>query len=453
MNNILYGHVIAMTQLVRKYKSLVLLVIIIASISSIRMLNSTLIVPDYIDVYETNIIPMDSHHEITSEHALTRKFFLNISQNLSLGYRGSYISLALDSNNHPHMSFVDRDEYILKYGYWNGTAWQIETVDYEYKAGLQSSIAIDSKNHPHISYINSGSGIKYARFNGMTWQIEIVDSIGGMDTSLALDSFDRPHICYSAAFPNSTIDNRSTLKYAWYNGSAWNMKTFYNDMKRCVECTIRLDSKNVPHILVFTSGPEWDLIYFKFNGLSWDTEIIQSGDTGDGPSMILDSNDLPHICSSRGYHELLYIHYDGDSWHTEILSLDERKYSKKSIAIDTLFRPHIIYADYDNLELRYKYRINGSWYMDTIIDDEEVHEIAFALDSENRAHICYNHWREWDLKYILIECNEETNNNSTEDNEVKILWIVISSVLIVIIFSILVFYYQKRNKKDTGKRI
>ena len=371
----------------------------------------------------------------------------------SIGYRGTYISLALDSNNHPHISFVDMDEYNLKYGYWNGTAWQIETVDYEYKAGVQSSITLDSKNRPHISYINSETSIKYAHFDGITWQIEIVDSDGGLDTSIALDSFDRPHICFGVRYPNSTTEMRSTLKYASYNGSTWNKKTFYSDVNQFSECTIKLDSKNMPHILVFTSGTDWDLIYFVFDGITWNKEIIQSGDAGYGPSMIIDSNDLPHICSSRGFHELLYIFYDGNSWHTEILDPGEGKGSaEKSIAIDTLSRPYIIYTISQDFELSHKYRIERKWLTTKIKTTEEVKEISFALDSDDRAHICYNNWTGYQLKYLLLEEFEYKDDKiSSTNNESIIFWIGLIVFIFLVLSGIWGIYHRRKKNKDQEK--
>ena len=111
----------------------------------------------------------------------------------------------LDAYDHPHIGYDFKGK--LKYATWNGSAWKNETVDY---GGDYVSIAVDSDNHPHISHKRSTSGLSYARWDGETWKTEMVE-IGdgiGLWTSLALDGNDNPHLSYFDAHAN--LD----LKYA-----------------------------------------------------------------------------------------------------------------------------------------------------------------------------------------------------------------------------------------------
>jgi hypothetical protein len=49
--------------------------------------------------------------------------------------------------------------------------WDIQTVDSEEDVGRCTSIALDSSNNPHISYLDWIENLKYARWTGSSWSI------------------------------------------------------------------------------------------------------------------------------------------------------------------------------------------------------------------------------------------------------------------------------------------
>jgi len=221
---------------------------------------------------------------------------------------GEYPSIAIDSDNRPHISYsyygtayTDPPYDDLRYAYWDGSSWQIETVDGSAESpggvgsvGEYTSIVLDSNNRPHISYYDwINIALKYAYYNGSNWQIETVDSDGdvGRYSSIALDSNDCPHISYSDW-------TNIALKYAYYNGSNWQIETV--DSGSVGDYTsIAIDSNNRPHISYYDYFND-DLRYAYWDGSSWQIETVDGsaespGSVGMCTSIALDSNNRPHI--------------------------------------------------------------------------------------------------------------------------------------------------------------
>ncbi|MBU0569004.1 choice-of-anchor D domain-containing protein, partial [bacterium] len=151
---------------------------------------------------------------------------------------------------YPHISYYDGTNYDLKYASYNGSAWNIQTVDSSGYVGQYTSLALDGSGQPHISYYdNSNDDLKYASYNGSAWNIQTVDSSGyvGKYTSLALDGSGYPHISYYDS------DN-DALKYTSYNGSAWNIQTVDSSGDVGEYTSLALDANGYPHISYYHDG-------------------------------------------------------------------------------------------------------------------------------------------------------------------------------------------------------
>ena len=132
----------------------------------------------------------------------------------------SYTSLALDSAGNPRISYQAGGRGHLKYASWNGTNWDIQTVDSGY-LDRTISLALDNNEHPKISYYNlstigTGRGLKYASWNGTNWDISKITNEPGSTVihavSLALDSAGNPRISY--------IDDNLNLNFVSSSGES-----------------------------------------------------------------------------------------------------------------------------------------------------------------------------------------------------------------------------------------
>lgn len=112
------------------------------------------------------------------------------------GNVGGYTSIAVATSGNWAVSYYDFTNANLKFANFNGTTWNIETVDSVGNVGLYTSLASNTlvPGEPFISisyYDKTHRDLKFAFFDGTVWNIETVDSAGnvGLFTSLASVGF------------------------------------------------------------------------------------------------------------------------------------------------------------------------------------------------------------------------------------------------------------------------
>jgi hypothetical protein len=322
----------------------------------------------------------------------------------SAGNEGLSPSLALDSSGRPHISYGGNNSYDLKYAAWDGSSWQIETVDdMGDREEMDPSLALDSSGRPHISYLDGTTyDLKYTAWDGSSWQIETVDSAGdvGRDPSVALDSSDRPHISYY------DISNQG-LKYAAWDGSSWQIETVDSVGGVDYSISLALDSSGRPHIS-YLDGSNFTLKYAAWDGSSWQIETVDSvggvDRLGYDTTLALDSNGRPHISYYDADNaDLKYAAWDGSSWQIETVDSAGSVGWFSSLALDSNGRPHISYYDDSNSDLKYATWNDSSWQIQTVDSDGLVGGFtSLALDSNGNLHISYTDVDDIDLKYAFL---------------------------------------------------
>ena len=316
----------------------------------------------------------------------------------SAGRVGEFNSLALDSQDHPHISYWDGDLWALKYAHNDGSGWITETVrNAGYVNWDVTSLAVDATGRPHIAYGDwDRYELGYAHYDGSSWLTETVDLRGG-GASLALDAADRPHIGYSG----------DGLRYAYYNGSAWVTATVDWDGHGIGGISLALDSFGKPHISYIKGFGE--LVYAYYNGAQWVYEELRGvGEGGSFTSLALDNAGRPHIAYNAGDWpgvRLGYMYYDGQAWRDETVEGGNLWYvSYGALALDAAGHPHIsyLYSYYDGHAYpRYAHHDGAAWWIETVPGGGTY--TSLALDSTGRAHISYCAG-DFDLRYASRLC-------------------------------------------------
>jgi hypothetical protein len=305
--------------------------------------------------------------------------------------KGQWNSIALDSNDIPHISYYQSwaDNNIF-YAKWTGSEWSTEIVD---NGVFGSSIAVDSNDLPHISYQNlSNNDLLYAMWTGSTWDIQIVDSEGsvGVYASLELDSNDFPHISY---MERQSISN-AKLKYAKWNGTGWENETVDNAANVGYFCDMTLDSNDYPHISYNDHNGE-DLKYAMWNGTGWEIDVVDNSVGERSVSSIdVNSTGVPHIAyQESGNDDLKYAKWNVSKCYVETLEGSGGGWSV-AIEIDQNDNPHISFAKEtaSSISLRYMSWNGTVWKKKTIesvSNDGGWYETSIAIDSLGAPHISF----------------------------------------------------------------
>lgn len=367
-------------------------------------------------------------------------------------------SIAVDSNGTPHISYYQERYWDgtswnyttdLMYATWNGTAWNLTSVDSDGSSvGRNNSIAVDSNNNPHISYWDgSNSDLEYARWDGTTWNLSTVDANNIYNgNSIAIDSNDNPHIAYYEGWPVYGG------KLASWNGSGWDFSTVYdpyiNTSTYLYTASIALDSNDQAYVLYRDSTYAQRIVTATWDGSDWQPMTVdRSGSAAHRNDIALDKKGYTHISyrvstkdrfATTGYQyessELRYGHWDGKEWKVETVAAappmsdipEEYTHSNaqylagihNAIALDSNGSPHFSYFQklygYDGSNYLYHYSLNHAWWDGSGWATEELVSssgydyypfTSIAVDSKGFVHISYYDESNYMPMYIRQDAN------------------------------------------------
>jgi len=315
-------------------------------------------------------------------------------------------SLGLDAFGNPHISFRDMigGHPNLRYATWTGSEWQVETVD-SGEIGYITSLAVDSNNLPHISYFDEyNMELKYVYWTGSSWSIQIIPDANPYKSSLELDQNDSPHISSGLSVYDPWSVYWGYVDYSTWNGTSWDVQEIESgDFLLVGTTSLALDSTGNPHIAYATHRPDFDdykLKYAYWTDTGWIIQTVYSSSAVWYLSLALDENDLPRIAYYDGV--LKYAAYDGTAWDINVVDQSGDVGHYPSLAFDSINNPHISYYDVTNGNLKYAFWDNGIWNILTVdsIGDVGMYT-SLVLDENGNPHISYYDATNLDLKYAI----------------------------------------------------
>ena len=287
------------------------------------------------------------------------------------------------------------------------TGWQYETLVEPLSTGLDTSLAIDSQNRPHIAYVQqSDFKLRYASLLNNGWNKQTVDDVDPAirNTSLALDGQNRPRISYFGR-GDWTTGSASVLRFASGNAdspTAWDLQTVDNSATVGRDSAIALDDDGNSHIAYWNETDNTLWYATNASGVWVKTRIDSSGYAGQYPSIAIDDQGYAHIAFNYNFlgfdaaHNSMQLHYATNAsgvWATEIVDDSELLGQFSSIAIGTGGQVHISYYDLYNGQLKYAFGQTGNWAIEVVDANGNVgRDSSLALDSNGFAHIAYYGW-------------------------------------------------------------
>ncbi|MFZ6026767.1 MAG: hypothetical protein ACOYYS_03545 [Chloroflexota bacterium] len=314
-------------------------------------------------------------------------------------------SLRLDGAGNAHIAYGGDHLYYASY---NGSTWSSEVVDNANGVGLYASLALDSNNRPHISYYDAATGsLKYARNVGSGWEIYVLDT-PAMANAYEFAESEHPSLDGLAV---RSVDVREVIAIM-ENTHGFTQLEAIMQMAAVLQgrglfTSITVDAANDPHIAYY-DAINGDLKYAHKVYTGWRIDSIDTeGDVGQYTSIAIAKDSNNKVFTHFSFYDVTHMDLRYARWSAETSSVAERrsidgtsdadvgKYSSIALTVEDTPKPRISYY-YDtnstNSYLKYAIFKNGdTWELQTVTatNAKNGQFTSLALDKNNNPHISY----------------------------------------------------------------
>ncbi|MFC1543770.1 hypothetical protein ACFL4Y_00760 [Gemmatimonadota bacterium] len=296
-----------------------------------------------------------------------------------------YNAIALGSDGHPRIAFIDIFTETLGYARFDGSSWTVETVPGTAQADEGAAIVFDSSDHPHIAWQSLG-GIRYAYHDGAAWTVEVVENtvVGARNPSvdIALDASESPAISFYGG-------DLFGLKFATRSGVAtWTISTPDADLYAGFHGTS----------LLFDASGDPMISYYEYSSsalrmVTWDgswsmEEVDNSGAVGQYSSMVLDGTGRPHIAyldETNG--TVRYAVKEATGWVFQVVG---NGYISPSLDLASDGTPWVAFIEYAGSWVKAAHREGTSWTVESVSEGSGDWRTSLVVGPGDRIHISAN---------------------------------------------------------------
>ena len=252
----------------------------------------------------------------------------------------------------------------------SAAGWVLHRVDEQPGSAKEISMTLDTQDRPHILYLDDyRNKIKYAELTDLGWRTETIDdlavSYGASSTVAAIESGDDGSIWMLYSIWDETGSHPVwSLLLCHKENNDWVCETIetgsYTQYYKV--CKLAVDHLNRPHFLLMDDDGQ--LSYYGYLNDVW-THDYPAVTGGDYPDIAIDSSNSPHLTYywyASGNSGIYYIYWDGDFWMSDMLP-DSENSSSVAIGIGPDDHPRIGVKRIEGF--RYYYYTGIAWeYLD-----------------------------------------------------------------------------------------
>jgi hypothetical protein len=297
---------------------------------------------------------------------------------------GKFSSMRIDKDGNVHAVWVadDGDRDPVKYGFWDYKLkrWFVMTIA---SGGSFCSLTLDSQQRPHVSFVDMGTvdgdKLRYAHWDGTTWNVQPVTlnaDIIAYYSSIALDAEDRPSISfYEYTGPKGT-DFRVRMRVVKWNGRYWEVETVDGDNQSGKFNSLAIDARGHTHLAYANvNGVTAGMRYGLWDGTSWNLEILEGLPSsqaylGFSACLTLDKDGNPNISYSQysAPNLVKYAVRKAGRWQIEVVDqLSKVGYpDRNAIFVDDTGKPYIGYFDSGQGVLKLAHKEGQRWVAEIV---------------------------------------------------------------------------------------